>query len=385
MNIVWAVVILGAMGALFGALLTFTAKIFAVPKDERRDAVREALPGANCGGCGYPGCDGCADAIAAGKAPVNACPVGGSEVAKKIGKIMGVEAEEQERMVARVVCQGGTDNCKARFEYKGIRDCVAASQVSDGYKSCKYACMGLGTCVRACPFGAIHIDESRHIAVVDEEKCQMCGKCVAACPKGVLELRPYKQKVDIACHNPGVGKSVSTNCQTGCIACQRCVKACKFGAITMVNNLPKIDYSKCRQCMMCAEACPNEAMKAIFDERKVAVIDRDSCIGCGMCKRNCQFGAIQGEPRQKHRVNEACTGCGVCAEKCPKKCITIRERTRPRDPQAALPVTPPAAKPGDAAAKPAGAKRPLTPEEMARVEAAKAAKAAKEAAAHHNP
>lgn len=371
MNILWAVLVLGAMGALFGALLTYTARVFAVPKDEKRDAVREALPGANCGGCGYPGCDGCADAIAAGRAPVNQCPVGGSDVAKKIAAIMGVEAGEQEKMVARVVCQGGTDNCKARFEYQGIKDCIAASVVSDGYKSCKFACMGLGTCARECPFGAIHIDESRHIAVVNEEKCQSCGKCVSVCPKGVMELRPAKQKVDVACHNPGVGKAVSSNCQTGCIGCGKCMRACKFEAITMVNGLPKIDYSKCRQCMMCAEACPTEAMKANFDERLEAVIKRDDCIGCTMCARTCTFNAIVGAPKEKHRVTEACTGCGACAEKCPKKCITMRVRYRPRDPQAAVEKREPV-------------KPQFTPEQLAKIEAAKKAKAAAEAAKKDN-
>ncbi|MBQ8161262.1 MAG: RnfABCDGE type electron transport complex subunit B [Clostridia bacterium] len=371
MNIVWAVVVLGGMGALLGLLLTLTAKIFAVPSNPVRDAVREVLPGANCGGCGFPGCDGCADAIAAGKAPVNACPVGGSDVAKKVGAILGVEAEESEKRVARVVCQGGTDNCRPVFDYHGIQDCTVACAINDGYKGCKYACLGLGTCERVCPFGAIHVDTARRIAVVDEEKCQSCGKCVAACPKQVLELKPLRQKVDITCRNPGMGKAVTVHCQTGCIACQRCVKACKFEAIHMENNLPVIDYSKCRQCMMCAEVCPTAAMKADFDLRNVAVIDRDTCIGCGMCKRTCQFGAIVGEPRQKHLVNDACTGCGECAKKCPKKCITIKNRTRPRDPQAAveLPKAAPAAKPQ------------LTPEQQAKVQAALAAKAARENAA----
>jgi ferredoxin len=138
------------------------------------------------------------------------------------------------------------------------------------------------------------------------------------------------------------------------------VKACKFEAIEMVNGLPKIDYSKCRECMMCAEACPTEAMQALFDERQVAVINRDICIGCGMCKRTCQFNAISGELKQKHFVTDACTGCGQCAEKCPmnkkgEKCIVIKTRNRPRDPQAAVEAPKPAAKPV-APAAPAAAK-----------------------------
>ena len=176
MEILYAALILGGMGILFGLLLTLTSRIFAVPADPVKDAVREALPGANCGGCGYPGCDGCAEAIASGKAPVNACPVGGAEAAAKIAAVMGVEnAEPAVKMVANVICQGSEELCKQKFNYTGIQDCVAASLVNDGDRSCKYACLGLGTCVRACPFGAIHIDDYKKIAVVDKEKCQSCG------------------------------------------------------------------------------------------------------------------------------------------------------------------------------------------------------------------
>ena len=174
--ILMAALVLGGLGLLFGLLLTLANKVFEVPSDPRRDAVRNCLPGANCGGCGYAGCDALADAIAQGKAPVNACPVGGAAVAKQVAEIMGVEdAPSETRNVATVVCQGTLDRCKTKFPYHGIQDCVAATLVNDGNRACKYACLGLGTCVRACKFDAIHIDEYSKIAKVDPEKCQSCG------------------------------------------------------------------------------------------------------------------------------------------------------------------------------------------------------------------
>ncbi|MDO4484532.1 MAG: RnfABCDGE type electron transport complex subunit B [Clostridia bacterium] len=342
-NILYAALVLGGMGLVFGLLLTFVSKVFAVPANPQRDAVREVLPGANCGACGFPGCDGCADAIAAGKAPVNACPVGGAAAGAQIAKIMGVEsADDGVKKVATVICQGTNENCKTKFDYHGIQDCVAASLVSDGNRSCKYACLGLGTCVRTCPFDAIHIDEEKKIAVVDPEKCQSCGKCIAACPKHVLELHPVERPVQLMCRAQEFGKAVTDNCKKGCIGCRRCEKACKFGAITMVNNLPVIDTEKCRGCMMCAEACPTGAMTGDFENRTKAEINKDNCIGCGLCKRQCQFDAIVGEVRKPHEILDACTGCGACAEKCPKKTITMVKRVNPRDPKAVAPAPAPA-------------------------------------------
>ena len=360
MDILSAVLVLAGMGIVFGALLTWTSKVFAVPSDPKRDAVREALPGANCGGCGYPGCDGCADAIAAGKAAVNACPVGGADAAKKIAEIMGVSVDTAERRVAHVICQGGTDHCAEKFDYHGINDCNAATVLYDGSKACNYACLGLGNCVRVCSFDAIHIDPAKKIVVVDEEKCQSCGKCVAECPRNVLEMRVVSQPVDMLCRNPEMGKSVSLKCSRGCIGCERCAKSCKFGAITIVNHLPVVDNEICRRCMVCAEVCPTGAMRAEWDKRLIAEIDQSVCIGCGLCKRTCQFGAIAGEMKKPHLVNDACTGCGECSKKCPKKCITMKVREKPRDPKVAIPAVPkPApAKPAASAAQPA---KPETP------------------------
>ena len=174
-----SVLVLGALGLVFGVLLMIANKVFEMPANPTRDAVRNALPGANCGGCGFAGCDALADAIASGKAPISACPVGGAACANEIAKILGLEdMPDQVRNVATVVCQGTSDRCLNKFEYHGIQDCVAATLINDGNRACKYACLGLGTCVRACKFDAIHINEKTGIAEVDPAKCTSCGACV---------------------------------------------------------------------------------------------------------------------------------------------------------------------------------------------------------------
>lgn len=381
MQILYAALVLGGMGMLFGILLTAASKIFAVPSNPKKDAVRELLPGANCGGCGYPGCDGCADAIAGGKALVNACPVGGSEVAAKIAEALGMEAADSGiKLVAQVVCQGDLEHCKVKFNYSGIQDCIAASLVNDGNKSCKYACLGLGTCVRACPFSAIQIDPYKGIAVVDHEKCQSCGKCVDVCPKHLIQLQPMNLPVRLMCNAAEKGILVSDNCRVGCNGCERCYAACKFGAIEMEGHLPKIDPEKCRGCLMCAEACPTNAIWAAWDQRKIAEIDQEACIGCGLCKRQCQFESIVGEVRKPHEVLNACTGCGKCAEKCPKKCITMKTREHTRDAFAKIGTTPEAVA-VERPAEEAPPKPKYSPEVQAKIDAALKAKKEKEAQA----
>lgn len=262
---------LSAMGLLLGSGLAYASKKFAVEIDPKEEAILDALPGANCGGCGFPGCGGLATAIAKGEAATNACPVGGPDVALKISEIMGVSAQQGQRKIANVICNGTNTNAKNKSLYKGIIDCKAASLVSNGPKSCAFGCMGFGTCENVCPFDAIHVLDDG-IAHVDKEKCVACGKCLEACPKDVIEWIPYEQLVSIDCNSKEKGKEVKDKCTVGCIGCQICVKSCPYQAITFNNNLAKIDYSKCTECMICVEKCPTKAISGDLSLRKTEFI-----------------------------------------------------------------------------------------------------------------
>ncbi|PWJ52274.1 RnfABCDGE type electron transport complex subunit B [Faecalicatena contorta] len=256
-GILIAAAIVGGTGLFIGVFLGISGKKFAIEVDEREEAVLEALPGNNCGGCGYPGCSGLAAAIVAGEADIGACPVGGTPVAEKIGEIMGMSAEEQIRQVAFVKCGGTSELAKDEYEYFGIEDCIMAHMMQDGGpKGCSYGCLGFGTCVRACPFDAIHIMEG--IAVVDREKCKACGKCVAVCPKQLIEMFPYEQKHIVQCNSHDNGKTVRDVCQVGCIGCRICEKNCEAKAVTVTDNLAYVDPAKCANYGVCAEKCPRK-------------------------------------------------------------------------------------------------------------------------------
>ena len=260
MNIVailCAALIVGGIGILIGFFLGISGEKFKVEVDEREEAILGVLPGNNCGGCGYAGCSGLAAAIAKGEAPVGQCPVGGAPVAAQIADIMGVAAEEGERMVAFVKCAGTCEKANKDYEYTGTEDCGSMAFVPNGGpKSCNYGCLGYGSCVKACPFDAIHIENG--IAVVDKEACKACGKCIAVCPKHLIEFVPYAAKHMVRCSAKEKGKAVMQACSAGCIACRICEKNCPADAIHVIDNIAHIDQTKCTGCGICAEKCPKK-------------------------------------------------------------------------------------------------------------------------------
>ena len=254
-NVGIATAVVAGIGLFIGLFLGFAAKTFEVAVDEKEMKVRELLPGANCGGCGYPGCDGMAAAIASGLAPVNGCPVANPAAHMQIAEVMGTTVEETEKMVAFVKCSGTCDKTEVKYEYFGVQDCKKVALVpGKGNKKCSYGCMGFGSCVTVCAFDAMHIVNG--IAYVDKEKCTSCSKCIAECPNNIISLVPAKARHLVACSSLDKGKDVKAACSAGCIGCKLCTKACGFDAIHVENNLALIDYSKCTNCGKCAVVCP---------------------------------------------------------------------------------------------------------------------------------
>ncbi|MBR5124972.1 MAG: RnfABCDGE type electron transport complex subunit B [Clostridia bacterium] len=247
--------VVAGVGLVVGIFLGLSGKIFAVPTDERVEAVRGCLPGNNCGGCGYSGCDGLAKAIADGDAPVTACPVGGQDCVDGICAALGMEAAAAVRMVAFVKCAGSCDKTNFIYEYFGDDDCHrVALTPGRGSKACAYGCTGLGSCARACPFEAIYIKDGR--AVVDPAKCRACGKCIAVCPNHLIELIPETAGYAVQCSSREKGKTVRQMCDAGCIGCGICAKLCPEKAVTVDNNVAHIDQNACIGCGKCAEKCP---------------------------------------------------------------------------------------------------------------------------------
>ena len=257
--IILAAVVVGGTGIVIGIILGIAGEKFKVEVDPKEEEVLAALPGNNCGGCGYAGCSGLAAAIAKGEAEVGSCPVGGAPVAAKIGAIMGQEVGESVREVAFVKCAGTCENANTDYEYYGVEDCSMMAFVPNGGpKKCNFGCLGFGECVKACPFDAIHIVNG--VAVVDREACKACGKCIAKCPHHLIELAPYDQKTFVGCSSHAKGKAVTTACELGCIGCKKCEKTCPNGAITVTDFCAHIDYEKCTNCGACKEACPRHVI-----------------------------------------------------------------------------------------------------------------------------
>lgn len=254
--------VLGALGILFAVILSFASRVFFVPVDERIEAVRNELPGANCGACGFPGCDGLAGAIINNGASLSSCPVGGADLTERLSALLGLNAIAAEKKVVVVKCQGSLTHSKEKYEYSGINDCRAENALQGGHKACSAGCLGCGTCVEQCQFDALHMVNG--VALVDRDKCTACELCIPVCPKNLIELVPYSQEVDVLCSSYDSAKVVRENCSIGCIACKICERNCPVDAIVVNNNLARIDYDICINCGMCVVKCPTSTIKDFY-------------------------------------------------------------------------------------------------------------------------
>ena len=248
------ILIVAAIGLVLGLGLALASKFMAVPTDEKEAKIRECLPGANCGACGYTGCDGYAAAIASGEAEPDKCAPGGESTAKDLGDVLGIEISTTPK-IAFVACQRLS---KEKYEYTGKPSCLSASLVHGGPLECQFGCIGLGDCVSACSFGAISIEDGK--VVICEDLCGGCGSCAAVCPKSIIKIVPKSQKTRVLCSNCHKGANVVKVCASSCIACGMCVKACENEAITVENNVAVINSDKCTNCGKCKDACKRKAI-----------------------------------------------------------------------------------------------------------------------------
>lgn len=274
-DLIVTVLVVSGLGALLALLLFVVAKQFKVEEDPRIDEVEKMLPGANCGGCGFPGCRGMSEALVKNDDISSLyCPVGGAECMKIVATYLGKAAAERAPMVAVVRCAGSCENRPKTNTFDGAQSCLVASSLYAGDTGCSFGCLGLGDCVAKCEFDALHINPATGLPEVDEEKCTACGACVKACPKMIIELRkkaPKGRKIYVSCVNKAKGAVARKACKVACIGCGKCAKVCAHDAITVENNLAYIDSMKCKMCRKCVVECPTGAIVEVgFPARKVA-------------------------------------------------------------------------------------------------------------------
>ena len=314
--------VMGGLGLILSLILVVAYLKLNVPPNPLEEKIRKLLPGANCGGCGFPGCDAYAESLSKRESLPNLCPVGGQPLVDRLAKLLGQGVEEMKKMIAFSICKGGDNFCTRSFEYKGVNTCKAAHIVGGGGKDCVYGCLGYGDCEKACPFYAITMSDNR-IPIVDSEKCTGCGICVEVCPRDVMQLIPYDKVVYLACRSLEKGLVVKNICKVGCFGCGICVRVCPYDALTMEDNIPVMDFEKCTDCGICYQKCPTNSYIDRTPERPKAVIG-SKCMGHGECVKVCQFKAIEGDSGEKHKViADKCVGCGECEKVCPEKAITM--------------------------------------------------------------
>ena len=257
--IIYTIISLTAIGIVAAVVIYFVSKKFAVVEDSRIGAVEQVLPNTNCGGCGQPGCHAFALAVVnAGNLSTLHCPVGGNAVMKQVADILGIKAVEKDPYIAVVRCSGSFEYRKKTNIYDGTDSCKIAAALYSGDTGCSYGCLGMGDCVAVCDFEAMYMDEKTGLPVIMEDKCTACNACVKECPKDILELWPKgkkNQRVYVACLNEEKGSTARKECAVACSGCSKCFEACRYDAITMVNNLAHIDPEKCKVCMECVDTC----------------------------------------------------------------------------------------------------------------------------------
>ncbi len=272
MNVLTPVLIVVVIGLVAGIILTIASKVMFVPVDERVSAIREVLPGANCGACGFAGCDDYANALVGEpNLSPNLCPVGGSQVGIQIAGIVGSEAEATEPLTAIVKCNGTYNNTTEIMKLDGMKTCRGVDMFYGGHRACSYGCLGMGDCVRVCEFGAIKIING--VAVVDRNQCVGCGVCVRECPNNVIVMERKKDDIFILCKNKDRGAVTMKKCSVGCIGCGKCKKVCKFDAIFIEDNLAEMNGNKCVNCGACVKECPTGAIIDLRKKKPKEILD----------------------------------------------------------------------------------------------------------------
>lgn len=260
--VIKAALLVTAIGLICAAVLVIAAVFMSVRENEKEKKLRECLPGANCGACGYTGCDGYAKALCDGSCTkTNLCVPGGSTAAKEIADVLGVGFEDTVPLVAAVLCNGDCNSTEKKALYSGIETCAAAKLIYGGDGSCSFGCIGRGDCAAVCPNGAVCLDGG--VARILPDLCIGCGLCAKSCPQGIIRLIPANSSALISCSNKQKGAEAMKVCKSACIGCGLCARACPNEAITVSNNLASIDHSKCTGCMSCVSACKKGCIHAI--------------------------------------------------------------------------------------------------------------------------